>query len=461
MTGPSRQRVTPLRIVQSGLCIGCGACAAQARPDEARMELDRYGQFRPVGGADWMRGGPEGFARTCPFSPEAEDEDAISDALYPEAERFATIGRMASAYVGYAQSEGFRDRGSSGGMVSWVLDELMREGLIDGAAHVVPVADPQEDGRFFRYRISRTRDEVREGARSRYYPVEASEILRTIREVPGRYAIVGVPCFIKAIQLLRREDPILRERIVFTLGLFCGHMKSARFVESLAMQMGVPLGEVRAVEFRVKDTTRPASAYTAQLTLRDGTVHRKDWWNLVDGDWGAGFFQVAACDACDDVIAETADVSFGDAWVEPYSSDGHGTNVVVIRSPTIDGLVRKALGEERLWLEPVDEAFVVNTQAAGFRQRREGLAYRLTWPRQGIVPRKRVSAAKPDDRRRRLIYRTRSTISRWSHRVFWLARKTGESKAYTRWGKSAAAFYHGFAYSRGRLGTLFDRLGLK
>jgi coenzyme F420-reducing hydrogenase beta subunit len=36
------------------------------------------------------------------------------------------------------------------------------------------------------------------------------------------------------VQLLRREDPVMRERIVFTLGLFCGHMKSARLVESFA-----------------------------------------------------------------------------------------------------------------------------------------------------------------------------------------------------------------------------------
>jgi coenzyme F420-reducing hydrogenase beta subunit len=44
--------------------------------------------------------------------------------------------------------------------------------------------------------------------------------------------------------------------------------------------------------------------------------------------WGAGFFQNSACNYCDDVVAETSDIAFGDAWVEPYSSDGRGTNVV-------------------------------------------------------------------------------------------------------------------------------------
>jgi coenzyme F420-reducing hydrogenase beta subunit len=425
------------------------------------MVFDAYGQLRPEGHPVWLRHGPEAFDRTCPFSPTAANEDVLAEELYPKATPYPTVGRFISAYVGYADAGGFRERGSSGGMVSWMLAELMRKGLVDGVAHEVPVEDPRSEGRFFRYRISRTEGEIFEGAKSRYYPVEASEVLRTIREAPGRYAVVGVPCFVKAIQLLRREDPVLRERIAFTLGLFCGHMKSARFVESFAIQMGVPVAEVQAVEFRVKDVTRPASTYTAELTLANGDVHRRDWWNLVDGDWGSGFFQYEACNFCDDVIAETADISFGDAWVEPYSSDGRGTNVIVIRSPEVDALVQAAIEEERLCLQPVDEEFVVATQAAGFRQRREGLAYRLTWPKRGIKPVKRVPPQRPDSRRRRLIYRTRAFISRWSHRTFWLARRIGRPRPFLRWGRAAVAFYHGFAYSRGKIGALFDRLGLR
>lgn len=72
-------------------------------------------------------------------------------------------------------------------------------------------------------------------------------------------------------------------------------MKSARFIESLAWQMDVPITEIQAVEFRLKDPKRPASTYTAQLTLRGGDVVKRDWWNLADGDWGAGFLQNLAC----------------------------------------------------------------------------------------------------------------------------------------------------------------------
>ena len=150
-------------------------------------------------------------------------------------------------------------------------------------------------------------------------------------------------CFLKAIHLLRAEDPVLAERIAFTLGLFCGHMKSARLVDSFAWQLGTSIEQVRAVEYRRKDPDRPANWYTAHLTLADASARWQDWWHLADGDWGAGFFQNAACNYCDDVVAETADIAFGDAWVEPYSSDGRGTNVVIVRSPRVQQLVASAI----------------------------------------------------------------------------------------------------------------------
>jgi coenzyme F420-reducing hydrogenase beta subunit len=460
--GPSPRPVSPADIARGGLCIGCGSCVANAPVSAAgtgpRMELDPFGLLKPAGSRSWLRQRTEWLAATCPFSPSAADEDDLAASLYPAAElSHPATGRFISAHVGHVREPSFRADGSSGGLASWVLAELLDRGLIEGAAHVAPVAGRAPGERFFRYRIARTADEARAGAKSRYYPVEMSGIIDEIRSAPGSYAVVGVPCFIKAVQLLRRRDPVLRERIAFTLGLFCGHMKSARFVESFAWQMGVDVDAIAAVEFRRKDNTRAASTYTAELRLRDGTALVRDWWNMADGDWGAGFFQSQACNFCDDVVGETADISFGDAWVEPYASDGRGTNVVVTRSPVLAALIADGVAKRRLELAPVDGGFVERTQAAGLRQRREGLAYRLTWRRRGVAPRKRVRPSARQPLRRKLIYRSRSAISAWSHRVFWLARLVRRPRVYLRWARAASMLYHALAYSRGRLGALIDR----
>ncbi|KTD19064.1 hypothetical protein Ljor_0287 [Legionella jordanis] len=47
-------------------------------------------------------------------------------------------------------------------------------------------------------------------------------------------------------------------------------------------------------------------------------------------------------------MAGTADISFGDAWIEPLTSDGKGTNVVVVRSPEVEHMIAKAIEERRL-----------------------------------------------------------------------------------------------------------------
>jgi coenzyme F420-reducing hydrogenase beta subunit len=454
--------LSPKDIVDSGLCIGCGSCVAQAGLDAVKMQWDAYGQLKPQGPRRWMEHASKNFTRNCPFSPAAANEDFLAAELFPgPCEKDASLGRFQSAYVGHVTEKNFRMEGSSGGMVNWVAATLLRMGWIDGLAHVVASEDPQTEGRYFRYRISRTEAEIQAGAKSRYYPIELSEILQEIREVPGNYAVVGIPCFIKAVELLRREDPLFRERIPFTLGLFCGHMKSAKFIESFAWQMAVPVAEIQQVEFRCKDPDRPANWYKAQLTLRSGRVFSKDWWHLSDGDWGAGFFMNSACNFCDDVVAETADISFGDAWIEPYSSDGKGTNVVVIRSPLIESLVKLGIQKGSLQLDTVDNEFVRKTQEAGIRQRREGLGYRLSWKRFGVQPCKRVAPDSQNlDKRRKLIYRMRYEISAWSHRVFWFAHLIRMPQIYIHWAGLTLAIYQSLVYHRGKLGKIFKRLGL-
>ncbi|HTH27601.1 MAG TPA: Coenzyme F420 hydrogenase/dehydrogenase, beta subunit C-terminal domain [Sphingobium sp.] len=456
MTAPVSQLVSPRDLVSSGLCTGCGACVA-AKDGGKGLRWDKDGLLRPFGPAGWYEGRAQAFSRICPFSPLAANESEIAAARFPIAPwGDGWVGRFEAAYVGHAAEPGFRERGSSGGMVSWVAAELLRRGLVDGVAHVA-ATDPGDGEDFFGYRMSRTVDEVCARTKSCYYPVEMSAVLAEMREVPGRYAIVGIPCFIKAVHLLCATDPVLCDRVVFTLGLVCGHMKSRHMVESFSWQMGLSLKDVERIEFRLKNPDRPANWYTAQLACHDGETRSRDWWHLVDGDWGSGFFQNPACDFCDDVVAETADISFGDAWIEPYSSDGRGTNIVVVRSPGLHALLAEAIGEGRLDLTPVDAAFVKETQAAAFRQRREGLAYRLRWRRKGVHPVKRVfPTGERPTLRRRLVYRCRHHISRWSVRVFRLAKWLGRPGLFLAWGRSVLFVYHGFAYSRGWIGQTVD-----
>jgi coenzyme F420-reducing hydrogenase beta subunit len=404
------------------------------------MRWDKNGFLKPHGPPDWLERRSPAFSRQCPFSPAAENEDAIASRHFAHvAHSDPAIGRFEAAYVGAVAERGFRKQGSSGGLTNWVAAELLRTGAVDGVAHVAPV-DPAT-GRFFEYRISRSPDDLGAGAKSRYYPIELSAVLRQIRSAPGRYAIVGVPCFIKAIRLLQADDATIRERITHTLGLFCGHMKSAAMVESFAWQLGTEIKAVRLLDYRVKDETRPANWYRAHLDLTDGSAREQDWWHLADGDWGAGFFQNPACD-----------------WVEPHSSDGRGTNVVIARTAAMKALLERGRATGAIELEPVPADFVIATQAAGLRHRREGLAYRLSWHSHRLRPRKRVAPSANFPLRRKLVFRMRFHIAKWSHRMFRFARAIHAPRTYLGWARSMLRLYQAVAWSRGRFGGALDRL---
>ena len=75
------------------------------------------------------------------------------------------------------------------------------------------------------------------------------------------------------------------------------------------------------------------------------------------------------------MLAETADVTFGDAWIPKYVSDGEGCNVIVVRNQDVQDLFDRHQNE--LVLHNSDSAEVYQSQAGGFRHRRQGLAYRL------------------------------------------------------------------------------------
>jgi coenzyme F420 hydrogenase subunit beta len=414
-------------VIAGGYCVGCGACAAVA-DSPFEMRLNSFGQLQATLTPAAERADAP-YTAICPFGADAVNEDVIADGLFAPhgAVPHPSIGRHLATYAGHVNEGEYRDRGSSGGMGSWVLAELLRCGHVDTVINVQRVDPTEGDPRLFKFEMATTDEQVLAGAKSRYYPVEMSQVLAHVRQHPGRYAIVGVPCFLKAVRLLARYEPALSERIVFCVGLVCGHLKSTRFGESFGWQMGIHPRDLKRIDFRHKLAGRPANQYGVEATgLIDGQMTTKilPTRELAGSDWGVGYFKYKACDFCDDVLAETADLTIGDAWLPQYVADSRGTNIVIVRHPVLHEMVRQAMADGRLSLEAIDADEVARSQNSGLRHRRDGLQYRLLMAqRRGEWhPPKRVPASaaalSPVDRRR---HEMRERIRDASHRVFALA----------------------------------------
>ena len=414
-------------VVDRDLCIGCGACAA-IPGSSLEIEMGDDGRYRaqPRAGSDLDAEGP--YTAVCPFA-QGYDEDSLARTFLnaDDAEMHPQIGTHRAVAAGHVTSDGFRDNGSSGGMTSWFLNRLLEEDEIDAVLHVKPGASASEP--LFSFGVSENAAELNSGAKTRYYPVEMSGVLTHVSENPGRYAVVGVPCFIKAVRLSQLEQPVLRERIRFCVGLVCGHLKSTRFAESLAWEQGVAPDDLESIDFRVKSDER-SDRYSVSVEGSDGTKKTSPTTELSVTDWGMGFFKYPACDYCDDVLAETADISFGDAWLPEFTPDPDGDNIVVARSVR----AREVLDRNRRYLQLTDISAdrAARSQDAGLRHRREGLAYRLARDIEAgrPVPEKRVEPSVEIPAKRRRIYDIRSEMIPEGDRAYATAEATGSFRDF-------------------------------
>lgn len=121
-------------------------------------------------------------------------------------------------------------------------------------------------------------------------------------------------------------------------------------------------------------------------------------------------------------------------------------------------MIERARRDGGLQLDEVKSDFIAQTQAAGLRHRRDGLAYRLTWRRSGLAPRKRIAPSPALPLRRKLVYRLRFAVARWSHRMFRLAQRFRMPIVYMLWARTVLRLYQSVTWSRGRLGKFLDAL---
>lgn len=420
-------------VINNQYCIGCGVCAGYPH-SPLFMKMDVDGKYVPDHIENYNLKFEDDILAICPFSNNGNDENTIGDYLFksvPGIKHSRDTGYYLKKYAGYVKLGEYRERGSSGGMATWLANKLLEQNMVDAIIHVK--ASNEQNGLLFSYQVSKNADELNEGVKSKYYPIEMSKVIKYVRDNPARYALIGIPCFIKAIRLLSEKDAQIKESIKYTIGLVCGHLKTDMFAKSLAWQMGIKPSRLSAIDFRVKIQGQDACSYgvEARGTVNGIDVTKMSPTNrLFTTDWGKGFFKYEACDYCDDVLAETADVTVGDAWLPKYLKDSMGTNIVIIRNPAIMKLVEQNIQELKLDELSIDEVF--ESQAGGFRHRREGLAYRLYLKEKNGEwrPKKRVEANEGISPKRKKIYDQRVTLMEESYSAYKNAAKKDDFNVF-------------------------------
>ena len=314
----------------------------------------------------------------CPFNPfpkeEVKTEEEIAKIFLSTAPNInKKIGKYNNIYAGYSNE--FRLSSSSGGVGTYICTELLEKNIVD---HVFSIKESKLPGTFYEYAVSSNKSDLLVASKTRYFPVTLATVFSEIDKLDGHVAIVGVGCFIKAIRLAQHSDPKLKEKIQFLIGIICGGVKSRYFTAYLASKLDVKPENILKPQFRKKDISSTANDYSFVCSTNTSDSEEKSIKMRTVGDmWGTGLFKANACDFCDDVTTELADISLGDAWLAPFDKDGKGTNVIVTRSLLAENLIREGIANNDLTVDYLPLENFLASQQGSFNHRHTGLPARI------------------------------------------------------------------------------------
>lgn len=367
------KRILPniAKIVDDGLCTGCGTCAGVC-PTEAISMRIIDGLFLPEVGDSCTDCGL--CLKCCPGrSVNLNELDSVIFGSRPEDSAF---GNFISCYVGHSNDEEIRRDSSSGGIVTQLLAYALEKGIIDGALVVRMKKDrPLEPEPF----IARSREELISASKTKYCPVAANVVLKTILSEKGRFAVVGLPCHIYGIRKAEAAVPELKKRIILHVGLFCSHTQSFSGTACLLGKFGVGRNEVVKLDYRGKSW--PSFMSIKLKNGRSFDVRFNRGWSAYWNVFSPFFFTPMRCIMCGNQFNDLSDVSVGDAWLPELKGNVKDESVIVTRKASAEELLTRMKDSGLVSLRTVSSGKVKESQAFSLNFKKDNLSGRLAFLR--------------------------------------------------------------------------------
>ncbi|QGX98808.1 hypothetical protein EI983_11210 [Roseovarius faecimaris] len=317
--------VTLRAVVENGLCIGCGLCAALA-PERWAMRMTDEGRLRPAPLTAENHDADAMILAACPGAVvEAEPRGTQSDPVW------GSFTHMGEAWAGDAD---IRYRAATGGVLTALGVHLLRSGQARFILHCG--ADPERPMRS-RWQISETPEQVLDRAGSRYGP---SDTLAGIEAALARnepFAVIAKPCDANALRARAKADPRLDRLMVAVLVMVCGGASDLGKSQAVLEELGLREEEVTLFRYRGHGNPGPT-----RIETRSGEAFEKTYLDMWADE--AGWRIQSRCKICPDAIGEAADIAAADIWPggAPMGED-EGFNGVITRSPAGQALLESAV----------------------------------------------------------------------------------------------------------------------
>ena len=337
-------------VVGAGLCAGCGICESMAGSDSIEMALTKEGRIRPKTKKLVESVLMKRIMQVCPgatITGPKKDQAGPPNSLHP------IWGPITSLHKGWAGDEKVRFHSAAGGVLTSLGMYLIRTRKVDAVLHIIASADNPPLSEAW---ISRTEQDVYDGAQSRYGPGASLTAVHRLLDEGATFAVIGKPCDVAAIRNLQSIDARAEAQIPYCLTIFCGGTLSLNTTHTMAENMGAAPDELSLFRYRGEGWPGTAHMETSDGRAFDLTYEQAWLDETVPWKYDLPF----RCKVCPDAIGELADIAAPDGWVmkdgRPIYDEAPGVNLVIARTPKGAELADAAEADGALVRTPFTEA---------------------------------------------------------------------------------------------------------
>lgn len=324
------------RIVEDGVCIGCGLCQSLAGPDKVMVQRIETGYECPVVVGELDHETVDLIYDVCPGTRFNSLPQHLIDA---DTQMDLYWGPYRQTLLAHASDDETRIKAATGGVLTALAKFLINSGRVDFVLHSRP--SPQ-DATFGEHQLSFDESAVAAGTGSIYGPTAPLREICRVLDRGQPFAFIGKPCDIAALRNLALFDQRVDRLVKYWLAPICGGYIPPEAMDKFLATRGLQRTDL--IKFRYRGDGCPGRV---EFKTKDGRTFDADMYEPYGGydenSWQLPF----RCKICPDGGGEAADICAGDQWEnaapDPVKSlTDPGTNAVIVRTAAGEELIEAA-----------------------------------------------------------------------------------------------------------------------